>query len=133
MVQVLVSGGRVGSQTLETLAAHDAVRGVYLRHIDRAGQAIPISRRTVVEPGDGGLFVTMLPLLAGLVFGKYVLRVNPLLLLGAIAGSQTFTPALAALQERSPSPVAVLGYSGTVAVGNVLLTMWGTVIVLLLA
>jgi putative transport protein len=81
----------------------------------------------------GGMVVTLLPLVAGLYFGKYVLRVNPLLLLGAIAGSQTFTPALAALQERSKSPVAVLGYSGTVAVGNVLLTTWGTVIVLLLS
>ena len=39
---------------------------------------------------------------------------------------------LAALQERSGSPVAVLGYSGTVAIGHILLTTWGTVIVKLL-
>ena len=82
---------------------------------------------------SSALVVTLLPVIAGLYFGKYVLRVNPLLLLGAIAGTQTFTPALAALQERSKSPIAVLGYSGTVAVGNVLLTTWGTVIVLLLS
>jgi putative transport protein len=81
----------------------------------------------------GGMVVTLAPLVAGLYFGKYVLKVNPLLLLGAIAGSQTFTPALAAVQERSGSPIAVLGYSGTVAIGNVLLTTWGTVIVLLLS
>lgn len=260
IVDVLVTGrGRgLANRTLDEIAADDAVRGVYLRHIDRAGQSIPISRRTVIETGDvltivgpevmvetavkhigkvirptdatdfmtvgfaifigaligaatyipvgstkitmgttvgalaagllvgwfrtvrplfgripdaaisfmttyglaafvamiglsagphfidgvkeagvklvfGGMVVTLLPLVAGLYFGKYVLRVNPLLLLGAIAGSQTFTPALAALQERSKSPVAVLGYSGTVAVGNVLLTTWGTVIVLLLS
>jgi putative transport protein len=33
------------------------------------------------------------------------------------------------LQERSNSPVAVFGYSGTVAIGHILLTTWGTVIV----
>ncbi len=258
IVDVLVTGRKLSGRMLGEIGKDDAVRGVYLRHIDRGGQAIPISRRTEIQPGDvltlvgpevmvesavkhigkvirpsdatdfmtvgfaifagaligaaayipigstkitmgttvgalaagllvgwfrtrrplfgripdaaisfmttfglaafvamiglsagphfidgvkeagvkllfGGMLVTLLPLVAGLYFGKYVLKVNPLLLLGAIAGSQTFTPALAAVQERSKSPVAVLGYSGTVAVGNVLLTTWGTVIILLLS
>lgn len=81
----------------------------------------------------GGMVVTMMPLIVGLYFGRYVLRLNPLLLLGALAGAQTMTPGLAAVQERSGSPVAVLGYSGTVAVGHILLTTWGTVIVWLIA
>jgi len=73
------------------------------------------------------------PLVAGLYFGRYVLRIEPLLLLGAIAGALTFTPGLAAVQEKSGSSIAVLGYSGAVAVGHVLLTTFGTVIVLLVA
>ncbi len=77
----------------------------------------------------GGMVVTALPLLAGLYFGRYVLKLNPVLLLGGIAGSQTQTAAMAAVQERSGSPVAVLGYSGTVAIGNILLTIWGSLIV----
>jgi len=81
----------------------------------------------------GGMAVTLLPLLAGLYFGRYVLRLNPLLLLGGMAGAQTMTAALAAVQDRSDSPIAVLGYSGTVAFGHVLLTTWGTVIVLLMS
>jgi putative transport protein len=81
----------------------------------------------------GGMAVTLLPLLTGLYFGRYVLRLNPLLLLGGIAGAQTMTAALAAVQDRSGSPIAVLGYSGTVAFGHVLLTTWGTVIVLLMS
>ena len=56
-----------------------------------------------------------------------------LLLLGAMAGAQTMTAGLAAVQERSGSLVAVLGYSGTVAVGHILLTAWGTAIVWLIA
>jgi putative transport protein len=77
----------------------------------------------------GGIVVTSLPLLAGLFFGRYVLKLNPVLLLGGIAGAQTQTAAMAAVQERSGSPVAVLGYSGTVAIGNILLTIWGSLIV----
>lgn len=81
----------------------------------------------------GGVVVTLLPLLSGLYFGRYVLRLNPLLLLGGLAGAQTMTAALAAVQDRSGSPIAVLGYSGTIAFGHVLLTTWGTVIVLLVS
>lgn len=81
----------------------------------------------------GGVVVTLLPLLSGLYFGRYVLRLNPLLLLGGLAGAQTMTAALAAVQDRSGSPIAVLGYSGTIAFGHVLLTTWGTVIVLLMS
>ena len=81
----------------------------------------------------GGMLVTMAPLLVGLYVGRYVLKLNPVLLLGGIAGAQTVTAGMAAVQERSGSPVAVLGYSGTVAVGHILLTTWGTVIVHLVA
>jgi putative transport protein len=81
----------------------------------------------------GGIVVTMTPLLFGLWFGHKVLKISPLLLLGAISGAQTFTAGLAALQEKSGSPVAVLGYSGSVAVAHVVLTTWGTLMVLLIA
>lgn len=81
----------------------------------------------------GGVLVTMAPLLTGLWFGRYVLKINPVLLLGAISGAQTFTAALAALQEKSDSTVAVIGYSGAVPVAHVVLTTWGTVIVLLMS
>jgi putative transport protein len=35
----------------------------------------------------------------------------------------------AAVQEKSESSVATLGYSYTVALGHILLTTWGTIIV----
>jgi len=81
----------------------------------------------------GGLAVTMAPLLLGLWFGRKVLKIDPLLLLGAISGAQTFTAALAAVQEKSGSPVAVIGYTGAVAVAHLLLTTWGTVMVMVMA
>jgi len=49
----------------------------------------------------GGLVVTFVPLISGLYFGRYVLKIPPILLFGAISGAQTFTAALAAVQEKS--------------------------------
>jgi uncharacterized transporter YbjL len=49
--------------------------------------------------------------------------------LGRLAGAQTMTAGMAAVQDRSGSPVAVLGYTPAVPIGHILLTTWGTVIV----
>jgi putative transport protein len=81
----------------------------------------------------GGVAVTLLPQIVGLLVGHFALRMNPILLLGALAGSQTVTAAMAALQERSGSPVAVLGYTPSYPVANILLTIWGGVMVLVFA
>jgi putative transport protein len=80
----------------------------------------------------GGIVVTLTPLIAGLFFGRYVLKLNPALLLGGIAGAQTMIAGVAAVQEKSDSQVATLGYSYTVAFGHIFLTIWGTIIVSLM-
>ena len=77
----------------------------------------------------GGMIVTSIPLVVGLYFGHWVLKLDPVLLLGGISGALTMAAGFAAMQERSGSPVAVLGYSATVAIGHILLTTWGAVIV----
>lgn len=81
----------------------------------------------------GGIVVTMTPLLVGLYVGRYILRINPVLLLGALAGAQTMTAGLAALQQQSNSSIGVIGYTAAVPFGHILLTIWGTVIVWLMA
>jgi putative transport protein len=97
----------------------------------------PVFVEAVREAGFGlliaGVFVTLVPQFAGLLIGRYVLRMNPLLLLGALSGAQTMTAALAALQEKSGSPIAVLGYTAAVPFGHILLTSGGTVIVWLMS
>jgi len=80
----------------------------------------------------GGMVVTLIPLITGLFFGRYILRVNPVLLLGGIAGAQTMIAGVAAVQEKSDSNVATLGYSYTAAFGHIFLTTWGTVIISLM-
>jgi putative transport protein len=100
-------------------------------------KAGPIFLNAVKEYGYvlflGGIVVTLAPLIAGLFFGRYVLKVNPVLLLGGLAGAQTMIAGAAAVQEKSDSSVATLGYSYTVAFGHILLTTWGTIIVSLMS
>jgi putative transport protein len=81
----------------------------------------------------GGVLVTLLPQIVGFCLGHFVLRMNPILLLGALTGAQTVTAAMAAIQERSESSVVVLGYTPAYPVSNILLTTWGSVMVVVFA
>jgi putative transport protein len=76
-----------------------------------------------------GLIAALLPHTLGILFGRYVLKMSPLIVLGACAGAGTITAALRALQEESQSSVPALGYTVPYAIGNILLTAWGPVLV----
>jgi putative transport protein len=77
------------------------------------------------------LLVALTPHLSAVLFGRYVLKMNPVLLLGACAGAGTATAALRAVQDEAGSKLPVLGYTVPYALGNILLTAWGPVIVIL--
>lgn len=123
-----IPGGAIAFMSAIGLAAFVAMVG-----LTAGPHFVEALREAGVGLFFGGMVVTLTPLVSGLYFGCYVLRLNPLLVLGGLAGALTMTAGLAAVQERSGSSVAVLGYSGTVAVGHILLTTWGTVIVWLMA
>ena len=76
-----------------------------------------------------GAAVTLVPLLVALGFGRKVLKLHPVILLGALCGGQTVAAALNAVNEESESVTPVLGFTVTYAISNVLLAIWGPVIV----
>ena len=76
-----------------------------------------------------GAAVTLVPLLVALIFGRKVLRLHPVILLGALCGGQTVAAALNAVNEETDSMTPVLGFTVTYAISNVLLAIWGPVIV----
>jgi putative transport protein len=78
-----------------------------------------------------GFLVAVTPHVTALLFGRYVLKMNPLILLGACSGAGTVTAALRAIQDEAGSRLPVLGYTVPYAIGNILLTAWGPVIVVL--
>jgi len=88
-------------------------------------------RQSGVSLAVVALFIAVIPHLTAVLFGRYVLKMNPVILLGACAGAGTSTAALRSIQDEAQSKVPVLGYTVPYALGNILLTAWGPVIVLL--
>ena len=123
-----IPDGAIALMTSLGLAAFVGLTGIH---------AGPIFLSALKEAGFGlllgGIVVTLAPQIVGLAFGHFALRMNPILLLGALTGAQTVTAAMAAVQERSGSPVAVLGYTPAYPIANILLTTWGTIMVAVIA
>jgi putative transport protein len=71
-------------------------------------------------------------MLFALLIGKHIFKIHPGILLGACAGARASTAALSVVQDAANSRVPVLGFTVCFAVANMLLTIWGVVIVLLL-
>lgn len=80
-----------------------------------------------------GLVSSLTPHTLAILFGAYVLRMNPLVVLGACAGAGTITAALHAIQDEAQSNYPALGYTVPYAIGNILLTAWGPVLVALMS
>jgi len=79
-----------------------------------------------------GVAATTIPLLLGVLLGRYIFKFHPALTLGCTAGARTTTAALSAIEDSLESKLPSLGYTVTYAVGNTLLIIWGIVIVLLM-
>jgi putative transport protein len=80
-----------------------------------------------------GAVATTVPLLLGMIVGKYVFRFHDAILLGAISGARTTTASLGMVCDQAQSQVPALGYTVTYAIGNTLLTIWGMVLIMLLS
>jgi aspartate-alanine antiporter len=75
------------------------------------------------------VFVSLVPTLASLYIGRYLLRMEPAILCGAIAGQQASTPAIKATEAAAGNSVPVIGYTVTYAIANVLLPLLGPIFV----
>ena len=77
------------------------------------------------------LFIATVPLIIGYLFGRQVLKLNPVLLLGSLTGAMTSTPALSIISQAAKSNVPAIGYAGSYTFANVLLTFGGTIMMML--
>jgi putative transport protein len=80
-----------------------------------------------------GVVIAILPHTIAILFGRYVLRMNPVIVLGACSGAGTITAALRAIQEEAQSELPALGYTVPYAIGNIVLTAWGPVLVAMMS
>ncbi len=97
----------------------------------RAGSGVV---ETVTSAGPSlflaGALITVVPVFIGFAFGRVVLGMKPVLLLGGITGSMTSGAALGIINREADSSVPSLGYTGAYAFANILLTIAGSLILL---
>ncbi|WP_019615679.1 aspartate:alanine antiporter [Psychromonas ossibalaenae] len=77
------------------------------------------------------MIVSIIPVFLAYLFGAYLLNMNRALLVGAIIGARTCAPAMDIVNDHTRSSIPALGYAGTYAIANVLMTVAGTVMILL--
>jgi putative transport protein len=78
-----------------------------------------------------GVLMVLVPAVISLVIGRKVLKIEPPILMGAIAGQQCSTPAITAVTNTAASSVPMLGYTITYTLSNFLLPLTGPVLVAL--
>jgi aspartate-alanine antiporter len=76
-----------------------------------------------------GVIVTLTPMIIGTLFAHRVLRMNPVIVCGALAGAMTVDAAVASTCEVAESQTPVLGVAVPYAMANVVLTVLGPIIV----
>ncbi len=74
--------------------------------------------------------ISVVPVFIAYLFGAYVLKMNRALLIGAIIGARTCAPAMDVVNEHARSTIPALGYAGTYAIANILMTIAGTALVI---
>ena len=79
-----------------------------------------------------GLIITILPMIVGGLIGMYFFRLNFITLLGVITGSMTSTPGLAAVDSKTSSDAASVGYATVYPVALVLMIVFSQLLALLI-
>ena len=80
-----------------------------------------------------GLAATSIPILLAPLIGKYIFKFDPAINLGCCGGARTSTASVGMVGEVAHSKVPMLGYTVPYAVSQILLTLWGLLIVYLVA
>jgi len=94
-----------------------------------AVEAIQAFETTGLSVFLAGIAVSLVPMIVALLFGRWIIKMNLVLLLGAVAGGRVITAALNSLEEDANSTMPAIGYAVPYAFSNVLLTIWGSVII----
>jgi aspartate-alanine antiporter len=81
-----------------------------------------------------GIGVTIIPQVISFIISYYVLKIkNPIDILATIAGGRSANPGFAALLDKAGNSTPVLPFTASYAIANIWLTLWGPIIVALVA
>lgn len=98
--------------------------------LNAGGGMVEIIQSAGVQLLGAGIVVTLLPTLFGYFFARKILGLNPAEALGGVTGSMTSGAALSVVTDSAKSNAPALGYTGAYAFANVILTLAGTLIML---
>jgi putative transport protein len=76
-----------------------------------------------------GIVMALVPIMVAALFGKFILKMNPILLLSGLTGARVIPQAMTALQEDAGSATLALGFAAPFAFANVFLTVMGSIII----
>ncbi|WP_249274385.1 hypothetical protein [Candidatus Enterococcus clewellii] len=79
-----------------------------------------------------GAVITLLPHIASMYFGKYVLKLTTVENIGGLIGAGTKTASLNAITDETGSSIFSLTFTPAFAIGNILLTSMGPIMITLL-
>jgi putative transport protein len=97
--------------------------------LSAGADAIRLIREYAAALPVAGIVITLGPALVSLAVGRWILKLEVPMLLGAIAGQQCSTPAISALVSVTGNSIPVIGYTITYALSNVLLPLIDPLIV----
>ena len=81
-----------------------------------------------------GVVVTTLPMLVQFILNYYMFKIkNPIVSLGVLTGSKSANPGFAALLGAAGNSTPTPSFTMTYAVANIFLTLWGPIIVAIIA
>ena len=99
--------------------------------LNAGGGIVEIIQSSGLQLLGAGIIVTLIPTLVGYFFGRKILKLNPAEVLGGVTGSMTSWAALSVVTDAAKSNAPALGYTGAYAFANVILTVAGTLIMLI--
>ncbi len=76
-----------------------------------------------------GLFIAIVSVLAGHIIGYYILKIEPVYLVGGICGGMTSTPGLACAVEAFESEDVTLGYGAAYPFALVGMILWTNILI----
>jgi putative transport protein len=115
-------------QTLNDIGLGGFIAAIGLANGSAALAAIQAQGLTLL---GAGVVVTLIPMIAGTLFAYHVLKMNPVIICGAMAGAMTVDAAVTGACEAAKSQTPVLGVAVPYAVANVVLTVLGPIIIAL--
>lgn len=115
-------------QTLSDIGLSAFIAAIGLASGPAALQAIQLHGLALL---GAGIIVTLVPMIAGTLFAYHILRMNPVIICGALAGAMTVDAAVNGACEVAKNQTPVLGVAVPYAISNVVLTMIGPIIIAL--